>query len=349
MAAAALLIAVGVARLMGDFPGLPGIGDGASDRRDVAIELGGQDKSSDKTVVRRDVPANPFAENAELTGALSRSVARPADANAPADAKAATQVATGGKAEPAAGRIERIDTIAGLKEMQTAPELSSLRQAALAGEPNAVYELGSRIADGRGLTRDLPLAARLLEKAAEFGSAPAQYRLAGLYEKGMGLTRDAAQARKWYERAAEQGNAKAMHNLAVLLAEGSNGKPDYAVAVEWFNRAAEHGIRDSQYNLAILLARGLGTAQNLPQSYMWFAIAAQQGDDDAGKKRDEVASRLSANDLKAAKAMLDEWKPKPLNPTVNEVSLPVGTFDAVSALPVKPAALKDKVAKGQKI
>ena len=65
--------------------------------------------------------------------------------NAPADPKAATQLATAGKAEAAAGRIERIDTIAGLKEMRTTPELSGLRQAALAGEPNAVYELGSRM------------------------------------------------------------------------------------------------------------------------------------------------------------------------------------------------------------
>jgi localization factor PodJL len=371
-AAAALLIAVGVARHVGDFPSLIGNGNGGatSERREVAVELGGQeknqeksqdksrargsDKAPDKTAAGRDLPANPFAETAEHTGALTRSLTRPDDQGAPADvksadAKAGTQVATAGKAEAIAGRIERVDTIAGLKEIQTAPELSGLRQAALAGEPGAVYELGSRIADGRGIARDLPLAARLLEKAAEFGSAQAQYRLAGLYEKGMGVTRDGAQARKWYERAAEQGNAKAMHNLAVLLAEGSNGKPDYAVAVEWFKRAAEYGIRDSQYNLAILLARGLGTAQNLPQSYVWFSVAANQGDEDAGRKRDEVAGRLSASELKAVKAMLDEWKPKPLNPTVNEVSLPAGTFDAVSAMPVKPPAPKDKVAKGQRI
>ncbi len=362
MAAAALVVAVGAARLMGDFSTLPLLGDGASAPRDVAIDLGGQqktddksadksDQKADKTAARRDVPANPFSDTPDQTGSLTtRSVSRFTASDAAADPKG-TQVALGGKAEAATSRIERVETIAGLKEMQTAPELSGLRQAALAGDPNAVYELGARIADGRGLTRDVGLAARLLERAAEHGSAPAQYRLAGLYEKGMGVTRDPAQARKWYERAAEQGNAKAMHNLAVLLAEGSNGKPDYAVAVEWFRRGAEHGIRDSQYNLAILLARGLGTGQNLPQSYMWFAIAAGQGDEDAGKKRDEVASRLSATDLKGAKAMVDEWKPKPLNSTVNEVSLPVGTFDAVSALPIKPTvpAPKDKAAKGQKI
>jgi len=95
-----------------------------------------------------------------------------------------------------------------------------------------------------------------------------------------------------------------MHNLAVLFAEGNDGKPDYAAASEWFRKAADFGVRDSQYNLAILYARGLGVGQSMTQSYMWFAIAAAQGDQDAAKKRDEVATRLDSKDLSAAKAWL---------------------------------------------
>ena len=55
-------------------------------------------------------------------------------------------------------------------------------------------------------------------------------------------------------------------------------------------RPPTDSVADSQYNLAILHARGLGVDQNLAESYKWFALAAQQGDQDAGKKRDDVAA-----------------------------------------------------------
>jgi localization factor PodJL len=114
-----------------------------------------------------------------------------------------------------------------------------------------------------------------------------------------------------------------MHNLAVLLAQGGEtGRPDYTAAVEWFRRGAEHGVRDSQFNLAVLLGRGLGTAQDLVQAYAWFAVAALQGDEDAGKKRDEVAGRLSAKDLAAAREAAARFKPRVPEKSANEVAPP---------------------------
>ena len=77
--------------------------------------------------------------------------------------------------------------------------------------------------------------------------------------------------------------------MAVLYAEGIDGKPDYKTAAEWFRRAADYGVADSQYNLAILYARGIGVDQNILESYKWLALAALQGDNDAAKKRDEIA------------------------------------------------------------
>ncbi|HSP26815.1 MAG TPA: hypothetical protein VLQ65_16745, partial [Saliniramus sp.] len=197
-----------------------------------------------------------------------------------------------------------------------------LRDAVLAGDINAVYELASRATDGRGIARDQKLAAKLFERAAAHGLVPAQYRIGNHYEKGLGVTRDFSLAALWYQRAAESGNARAMHNLAVLLAEGVNGSPDYEAAVGWFSRAAEYGVRDSQYNLAVLLARGLGATQDLSGSYTWFAIAAAQGDDDAGAKRDEVAGRLGEAELALAKAKVEIWRPKAPRAEANEVAMP---------------------------
>jgi localization factor PodJL len=170
--------------------------------------------------------------------------------------------------------------------------------------------------------------------------APAEYRLGSAYEKGIGVTRDTALAMAWYGRAAEAGNIRAMHNLAVMAAEGAAGKPDYARAAGWFQKAAALGVRDSQFNLAILYARGLGIEQNLSQSYTWFSVAATQGDDDAAKKRDEVAARLDAKTLAAAKAVADNFHPQTADAVANEVAAPPGGWDAVAPPRSVPAGAK---------
>lgn len=219
-----------------------------------------------------------------------------------------------------------------------------LSQAALliqadVGNAKAQFELASRYIEGRGIGRDSKLAAQWYEKAAAQGLASAQYRLGSLYEKGLGVTRDLAQAKSWYEKAAAQGNVRAMHNLAVLLAEiGENGQPDYARAAQWFRKAAEYGVRDSQYNYAILLARGLGVSQNLASSYTWFAIAASQGDVDAGKKRDDVAARLGAEDLATAKAVAGGFHARTPEAAANEVQWP-----GSAAMEPPPKASRAKV------
>ena len=233
--------------------------------------------------------------------------------------------------------LPKIANVAAAAEIPASIGVPGLRQAALAGDPLAVYDLAARAAEGRGVPRDLKLAAKLFEKAAAHGLVPAQYRIGNHYEKGLGATRDLALAKAWYQRAAEKGNARAMHNLAVLLAEGGGDKPEYAGAAEWFRRAAEHGVRDSQFNLAVLYGRGLGVAQDLSKSYKWFAIAAAHGDEDAGKKRDEVAARMTSSEVAAARAAAERWRAEPTDRAANEVTLPAQGWTDTSASAPAPA------------
>lgn len=238
-------------------------------------------------------------------------------------------------AQPASPPVQAVTGIGDLPATLGTP---AQRKAAMEGDAKAVYELAARAADGPGTSRDPKLALRLFERAAVAGLAPAQFRVGNIFEKGIGTDRDIALARVWYMRAAERGNAKAMHNLAVLHAEGISGKPDYEAAVEWFRKAADHGVRDSQYNLAVLLGRGLGAPVDLMQSYLWFAVAASQGDEDAAKKRDETAQRLSPTDLTVAQREALAWKPRPLDAEANEVMAqkPAETPPS-AAMPQKPA------------
>lgn len=222
-------------------------------------------------------------------------------------------------AKPAVPQVSGMNTLqADLGNLP--PALAKVKLAALEGDGTAIWDLATREADGRGMPRDLSVAAKLYEKLASAGYAPAQYKLAGHYEKGSGVVRDLDKAKLWYGRAAEQGHARSMHNLAVLYAENpvANGKPDFASAASWFRQGAEFGVRDSQYNLGVLYARGLGLTQDLIQSYAWFSAAASQGDDDAGKKRDDVANKLSPADLASAKSLAANFKPRKIDAAVNE-------------------------------
>lgn len=199
---------------------------------------------------------------------------------------------------------------------------ASLVEAAKKGDSLALFEIGARYTDGRGVKIDLAEAAKWYKLSADRGLAPAEYRLANFYEKGTGVTRDVEKAKTLYKSAAEKGNASAMHNLAVLYATGVGGTPDFSEAARWFKQAAELNVRDSQFNLAILYARGNGVPQDLEETYKWFAIAAREGDQDAAQKRDEVANALSPDQLKSAKAKLDLWKPQPLDDAANTPMVP---------------------------
>jgi len=279
--------------------------------------------------------APPKDRNSALPPAATDTAPVQAAAASPSPAPAPAGVPSLVAAMPLQSPSEAVETVTGVGELPASIGSAGLRKAAQAGDARAVYQVAAQAADGAN--RDPKLALRLFERAAVAGLTPAQFRLGNMFEKGIGTNRDATLAKVWYGRAAERGNAKAMHNLAVLYAEGADGKPDYATATEWFRRAAEHGVRDSQYNLAILLGRGLGAPADLGQSYRWFAIAAAQGDDDAGRKRDEVGSRLPAGDLSAAKAAADAWRPKPLEASANEVAAPAKGWDEPPVAARKPA------------
>ncbi|WP_335645476.1 hypothetical protein [Methylobacterium durans] len=288
------------------------------------------------------------APPADLQGQPSPQAAAPAEAaRPPVTADPQTTQAIGGPAAeapratpPAKSAAPQIAGMGGFAgELASVPTgLAKLRQAALEGDGAAIYELAAREADGRGMPRDLALAAKLYEKLAASGYAPAQYKVAGHYEKGSGVVRDLGQAKLWYGRAAEQGHARSMHNLAVLYAEnpGPSGRPDYATASSWFRRAAEFGVRDSQYNLAVLYARGMGVTQDLVQSYAWFSAAAAQGDEDAAKKRDDVGAKLPPSDLANARSIAAGFKPRKAEPLVNEPPQPKDAPGAMTLLGAPP-------------
>jgi len=194
----------------------------------------------------------------------------------------------------------------------------SLRLAAANGDPSAEFEVGSRMAEGKGTKQSFPDAAKWYLKAASRNFVPAQYRLGTLYERGLGVTADIGRAQTWYKRAAEQGNVKAMHNLAVLSANQSSGSPDYGTAARWFGEAAQRGLRDSQFNLAVLYENGLGVDKDMRQAFKWVSLAASGGDTDAVRRRDILRGKLTVAEMSEAEVLIATWRPTPPDPVVND-------------------------------
>jgi localization factor PodJL len=215
-----------------------------------------------------------------------------------------------------------------------------LRTAALKGDPAAAYEIGLRFAEGKGVASNLDEAAKWYDRAAQAGVVPAVFRLGTFYEKGLSVKKDIDIARRYYMQAAERGNAKAMHNLAVLDADGGGKGANYKDASYWFRKAADRGVADSQFNLGILYARGIGVEQNLAESFKWFSLAAAQGDADSIRKRDDIAKRLDAQSLAAAKLAIQTFTPEPQPDDAINVAGPAGGWDSspTQAGAAKPAA-----------
>ncbi len=194
----------------------------------------------------------------------------------------------------------------------------SLRLAAANGDPSAEFDVGARLAEGKGVTPNFKEAARWYQRAADKNFAQAQYRLGTLYERGLGLKVDTERAQAWYEKAAISGNIKAMHNLAVLRANQNGASPDYVTASHWFAAAAERGLADSQFNLAVLYENGLGIEQDVEQAYKWLAIAARAGDGEAIRRRDVLKGKLTNSELAAAETLVKNWRVMPADALTND-------------------------------
>lgn len=218
---------------------------------------------------------------------------------------------------------------------------AALQQAAAEDDAKALFEVGSRYAEARGVKEDMTEAAKWYEKSAALGFAPAEYRIGNFYEKGIGVERDIHKARTWYQLAAAKGNASAMHNLAVLYAMGADGATDNEAAAQWFQSAADFGVKDSQFNLGILAAKGVGMKQNLEEAYKWFSLVANTGDKDAATKRDEIANALRPEQLERARAATSLWKARPLDEAANSVDIPEswqdGTPEMTASIDMKKA------------
>ncbi len=81
----------------------------------------------------------------------------------------------------------------------------------------------------------------ILAAAAKGGHVRAQTRLAWSYEAGRGIARDLALAAEWFGSAAQAGDGEAMYALAVMHGTGAGRDKDATLAERWLQRSAAVG------------------------------------------------------------------------------------------------------------
>ncbi len=81
----------------------------------------------------------------------------------------------------------------------------------------------------------------ILAAAATSGHVRAQTRLAWSYEAGRGIARDLALAAQWFGSAAQAGDGEAMYALAVMHATGAGRDKGSTLVEQWLQRSAAAG------------------------------------------------------------------------------------------------------------
>ena len=128
------------------------------------------------------------------------------------------------------------------------------------------------------------------------------------YDKGMAAYNagDFQAALKEWMPLAESGDANAQDNIGIMYAEGKGVIQNYVDAVNWYRLSAYQGNSIAQNNLGGMYDEGNGVIQSNVMAHMWYNIASANGMIFASKWRDEIAVKMTQEEINKAQAMAKE-------------------------------------------
>lgn len=150
-----------------------------------------------------------------------------------------------------------------------------------------------------------------IRRAAEGGEVNAMFQLGNaLAQRGENVD-----AVRWFRQASDKGHIKAMNALGFMYEEGRGVPQNFKQAGNLYLQAMKNGNADAMVNRGLLYAKGLGVTNDNVQAYMHFLLAAayaqdQETRDISVKLRDEIAAKLSKQQLARGQAMADKFAQK---------------------------------------
>src|ERR1039457_3954197 len=188
------------------------------------------------------------------------------------------------------------------------------RKAADAGNADAQRFLGDAYFKGLGVKQDYAEGARWFRRAAEAGHRAAQCALGVAYRNGEGVTQDYGEAVRWLRKAADAGETEAAFYLGWAYEEGEGVTQDFAEGARWFRRAADAGNVSAQCKLGWAYQKGEGVPQNYILAHMWVNLCTSGSSGNEQKvfaeSRDEIAQKMTPQEVAEAQRMAAEWKAK---------------------------------------
>ena len=150
----------------------------------------------------------------------------------------------------------------------------------------------------------------LLAKATA-GDTASQVLLGDCYASGKGVTRDLNLAAEWYRKAADKGDISGEVHLAALYRDGGRDFPrDMTQAAEWYRKAAEQGDVTAQATLGVLYSIGQGVPHNDIEAYYWLDLAAAVKGPNQQKyaaNRQLVGAHLTVDELAEVEERAAKW------------------------------------------
>lgn len=124
---------------------------------------------------------------------------------------------------------------------------------------------------------DLARVYPLLEKAALMGNGEALYAIGTWYLFGKYLKKNTKKAAQYFLMAGEKGHPAALYDLAVCYEKGVGVKKNGKKAFEYYLQAALSGDKEAIYDVGRCYYYGIGIGKNLKIANIWLRNAELHG------------------------------------------------------------------------
>jgi hypothetical protein len=153
-----------------------------------------------------------------------------------------------------------------------------LRKRAEKGYPDQQVELAEAYLTGKGVQRDVALAAHWYEMAARRGNPQAEIQIGYFYETGIGVAVDLVRAFHWYQLASASGQVWGKVNLGVAYLRGTGVPKNTSAARQLFEEAVDKGNGLAAAYLGHIDYFGLDGSVDKAAGEKWFAQGAKLHD-----------------------------------------------------------------------
>lgn len=152
-----------------------------------------------------------------------------------------------------------------------------LKESADSGNPDAMFNYGLHLWEGKGTEADLKEAAIYFKNSADSGVVDAMINYAHMAYLGEGTPVNREEACRYFKMAADEGSENAMLLYATLTENGDGCSFDMKEAIKYYEMSAKKGQLDAICRLGMLYQDGKGVKKNIKKANKYYKMGADKG------------------------------------------------------------------------